>query len=278
MSPSLGDRSAPREDLPEGSPEDLHERLVALESVAVAFSGGVDSSVLLHAAHAALGERCVAVVADSPSLPRRELAEARAVARGIGARLQVVFPDELSDPRYRANGADRCYHCKSALFHVVLPWALEHGFRAVAVGEITDDLLDDRPGSRAAVELGVVAPLRDAGFSKADVRRYARTAGLSVADKPASACLASRLPRGTPVTRARLARVEAAEERLRGLGLRALRVRDHGQRARVEVGADELAGARLQAGRIGGVLRESGFGAFELAVYVSPAERRRADS
>jgi uncharacterized protein len=253
----------------------LYARLAELESVAVAFSGGVDSSVLLHAAGRVLGERAAGVVADSPSLPRRELEEARELARAIGARLAVVRPNELGDGRYRANGPDRCYHCKSALFRVALPWARANGFAALAVGEITDDLLDDRPGSRAAAEHGVVAPLREAGFSKADVRRYAREAGLAVADKPASACLASRLPTGTPVTAARLARVERAEERLRELGLRALRVRDHGSRARVEVGTEELEQAGSQRVSIGRALARTGFETFELTAYVPPAERAR---
>ncbi|MDP6538196.1 MAG: ATP-dependent sacrificial sulfur transferase LarE [Planctomycetota bacterium] len=261
---------------PAGSTEALYARLSELESVAVAFSGGVDSSVLLHAAHTTLRERAAAVVADSPSLPRSELEGARAFARELGARLAVLRPDELADPRYRANGADRCYHCKSALFRVALPWALANGFAVVAVGEITDDLLDDRPGSRAASEAGVVAPLREAGLSKADVRRYAREAGLAVADKPASACLASRLPRGRAVSAERLARVERAEERLRELGLRALRVRDHGAWARVEVGADELDHAAERRASIGRALAGCGFDAFELAAYVPPAERSRA--
>src|SRR5262249_40912068 len=156
-------------------------RLRGLERVAVAFSGGVDSSVLLHAAHVALGENASGVIADSPSLPRRELAEALALARAMGAPLAVIATDEMDDARYRANAGDRCYFCKSALFRAMEPWARARGFRALAFGEITDDLLDDRPGARAAREFGVVAPLSEAGFSKDDVRRYAREADLRVA-------------------------------------------------------------------------------------------------
>lgn len=267
----------------------LLAELTALERVAIAFSGGVDSSVLLHAALAALGPAAWAVdgrdppagawrgaagvIADSPSLPRRELAEARALAQAIGAPLLVVATDELDDPAYRANAGDRCYFCKSALFRAMTPWAEAHGFSALAFGEITDDLADHRPGARAAREFGVAHPLSTAGFGKDDVRRYARDAGLAVWDKPASACLASRLPVGTRVTRERLARVEAAEERLRELAFVQLRVRDHGERARVELGRAELPRARELEAEIARVLVPLGFGAVELAPYLSPLER-----
>lgn len=271
----------------------LRAGLVELERVAVAFSGGVDSSVLLAAALEALGpapwaegERAsppaagawrgaVGVIADSPSLPRRELAEARALAASIGAPLLVVATDELDDARYQANAGDRCYFCKSALFRAMRPWAESRGFRALAFGEIADDLLDDRPGARAAREFGVVAPLSAAGFTKEDVRALARRFHLAVAEKPASACLASRLPVGTRVTKERLARVEEGEERLRALGLVQVRLRDHGTRAKVEVGAESLALARMETARIEALLRELGFETVELARYLSPLERAR---
>lgn len=251
----------------------LFESLRALESIAVAYSGGVDSAVLLHAAHSVLGDKACGVIADSPSLPRRELAEALALATSIGARVEVIATSELADERYRANAGDRCYFCKSALFAAMEPWARARGFRALAFGEITDDLLDVRPGARAAKEFGVVAPLSGAGFSKEDVRRYAREAGLVVADKPSSACLASRLPVGTRVTAERLGRIERAEEALKQLGLRQVRVRDLGESARVEVGRDELAFARANVAVLASVLAAEGFARHELAAYLSPAER-----
>jgi pyridinium-3,5-biscarboxylic acid mononucleotide sulfurtransferase len=245
----------------------LAEHLRALERVAVAFSGGVDSSVLLHAAHRALGPRAVGLIADSPSLPRRELEEARELARAIGAQLVVLATDELEDERYARNEGDRCYFCKSALFEAMEAWAREQGFDALAFGEIRDDWLDERPGARAAKEFGVVAPLSACGFTKDDVRRYAREHGLSVAEKPSSACLASRLPRGTRVTRERLARIERAEAALKDLGLRQLRVRDHGELARVEVAADELALAHERESDIRVRIAACGFARCELATY-----------
>lgn len=248
----------------------LLEDLARLGRVAVAFSGGVDSSVLLHAAHAALGDGALAVIADSPSLPRSELALARRTAAEIGARLVEVRTSELADPDYRANGGDRCYHCKTALFRALDVVCAAEGIRTQAFGEIADDAQDDRPGVRAARERGVLAPLVRAGFAKRDVRRYAREAGLSVAEKPAGACLASRIPRGTPVTAERLAAVEVAEDAIHRLGIAQLRVRHRGRRARLEVGEEELENARRLAVPIAAALRTAGFEDFELAAYVPP--------
>ncbi len=249
--------------------------LASLGRVAVAFSGGVDSSVLLHAAHAALGasalgDGALGVIADSPSLPRSELEAARRTAADIGVRLVEVRTSELDDPRYAANLGDRCYHCKSALFRALDVVCADEGIKWQAFGEITDDAQDERPGVRAARERGVLAPLVRAGFTKADVRRYAREAALSVAQKPAGACLASRIPRGTPVTRKRLATVEAAEDALRGLGLSQLRVRHRGRRARLEVGEEELEDARRLSVPIAAALRAAGFEGYELAAYQTP--------
>lgn len=252
----------------------LDALLASYDSLAVAFSGGVDSSVLLHAGTRVLGERCAGVIADSPSLPRAELEEARAVAADMGARLVEVRTEELADPRYVANAGDRCYYCKSALFGVMQRWAREQGFAVLAFGEITDDALDDRPGARAAQEFSVRAPLAEAGYSKDDVRAHARSQGLRVAEKPASACLASRLPVGTAVTAERLAEVEAAEAALRARGLRVLRVRHHGARALLEVGEAEFAEAQARRSELGALLASCGFERFDLGVYVPPSKRR----
>jgi len=251
----------------------LMEDLAGLGRVAVAFSGGVDSSVLLHAAHAVLGDGALGVIADSPSLPRSELLAARDIAEDIGARIVEVRTSELDEPQYRANLGDRCYHCKSALFRAMDVVCADEGVKWQAFGEITDDALDDRPGARAARKRGVLAPLARAGFAKDDVRRYAREAGLSVAEKPASACLASRIPRGTPVTPELLATVEAAEDSLRRLGLSQLRVRHRGRTARLEVGQEELDNARRLSIPIAEALRQVGFEGYELAAYRPPAYR-----
>jgi uncharacterized protein len=256
----------------------LQALLGKLDRLAVAFSGGVDSAVLLHAARAALGPRAVGVIADSPSLPRRELEEARSFAEGIGAELVVLETAELDDPRYRRNDERRCYFCKTALFEAMAVWARSRGIETLAFGEIADDSLDERPGAAAARERGVRAPLAEAGFTKDDVRRYAREHGLAVADKPASACLASRIARGREVSAGALARVERAEEALKSLGLRQLRVRDRGRLARVEVGAGELDRARALEPEIADSLAPLGFDELQLAAYVPPAERARGDT
>lgn len=252
----------------------LEATLRSCESLAVAYSGGVDSGVLLHAARAALGSNARAVIADSPSLARSELAAALQFARSIGVEPVVLATAELEDPRYQANAGNRCYFCKSALFDAMTLWAREHGVQRLAFGEIVDDLSDDRPGARAAREFEVLSPLSAAGLTKLDVRRYAREHRLALADKPASACLASRLPVGVRVTRERLARIERAEERLKTLGWRVVRVRDHGATARIEVGSDELERAREQLELARAELAREGFAQVELHVYVPPALRR----
>jgi uncharacterized protein len=208
----------------------------------VALSGGVDSGVLLALAVAARGpSRVVAATGDSPSLARDDLAAARGVARHLGVRHVVVETRELDRPAYRANAGDRCFHCRTELFEVLAALARRAEGGEVAYGAIADDSPADRPGMAAAEQHGILAPLRVAGLDKRDVRRLAAAAGLPVQDKPASPCLASRLPVGTLVTPDRLARVERAEAVLRALGFGRLRVRDHHPVARVEVGAEEMA-------------------------------------
>lgn len=248
----------------------LRQQLQDFESLAVAFSGGVDSAVLMHAAREALGTRAVGVIADSASLPRADLEEARAVAREIGMRLEVLATDELSVEGYRANQGLRCYWCRHTLFTRMHAWAQAQGFGALAYGENMDDLSEPRPGRQAAREFGVVAPLVTAEMRKQDIRRYAEEHGLRVAKKPASACLASRVPLGTEVTLASLQRIEAAEAGVRALGFEVLRVRDHGQRARLEVGPEELERAQALASALAGVLREQAFEAYDLAIYGQP--------
>ncbi len=248
----------------------LSAALRRLPNLAVAFSGGVDSAVLLHAAFASLGERALGVIADSASLPRAELQAARALAASIGAPLVELPTRELDDPRYQENAGDRCYFCKAALFEAMGALCKQRGIAQLAFGEIADDLVLLRHGSRAAREFGVIAPLAAAGFTKHDVRRYAREHALACADKPASACLASRLPTGTVVTRERLERVERAEAHVRSLGFRVLRVRDHAALARVEVGEGELDRASSLWPQIVAGLEGAGFESFELDVYRAP--------
>jgi len=223
--------------------EGVHRRiradLLALGRVVVACSGGVDSTLLAVLAHDVLDHGALAVTAISPSLPAGEVDELRALAATMGLRWQSVVTDELARPGYVENAGDRCFHCKSELFDALAPIAAREQ-AVIAVGTIADDLGDHRPGLRAAAERGVRTPLADAGCTKEIVRELARRRGLDVWDKPAAACLASRVPYGTPVTLGVLDRVGRAEDALHALGFRHLRVRHYGDAARIEVPLDDL--------------------------------------
>ena len=219
---------------------DLETRLRREAKLLVAYSGGIDSAYLAYIAHQVLGEQMLAVLADSPSLARSQYADAVKFAEENGIPLRVVKTAELEDPEYARNGADRCFHCKDELFAVMEKIRDAEGFGAIAYGMNKDDRGDFRPGQKAAKEHGVVAPLLEAGMGKAEIRELARVAGLRLWDKPASACLSSRIEYGRPVTREALAAVEGAEEILRGLGLRVFRVRHHGDIARIEVAREEI--------------------------------------
>jgi uncharacterized protein len=229
--------------------ERVSERLAGIGRLGVAFSGGVDSSTLLALAARALApERVVALLGVSPSLAADERGAAHDVARFVGVPVVEVETREGDRPEYRANGPDRCFHCKDELFATIGDEVLErHGLDRIAYGENADDALrPDRPGARAATEHAVLRPLADAGLDKAAVRRIARALGLPCADKPAAPCLASRIPHHEPVTPAKLAQVEAAERALRALGFTDCRVRHHGDVARVELPADEIARAAVE--------------------------------
>lgn len=207
--------------------QSLRRLLESYGSCLVAYSGGVDSVFLAHVAHEVLGDRALAVIADSPSLARRELAEAREIAERFGIPLRIVPTAEFANPNYLANPADRCFFCKQELFTVLGPLAREGGYAVLAYGENASDLASDRPGGRAAAAFAVRAPLREVGLTKAEIRSLSASLGLPTADKPQMACLSSRLPTGEAVTPAKLAMVEQAENVLRDLGFRDVRVRHH---------------------------------------------------
>ena len=221
----------------------LDARLRTLGRTLIAYSGGVDSAFLAWAAHQTLGDDMLAVIADSPSLARTHLNDAIAFAKEYGIPLEIISTAELERPEYAHNDASRCFHCKDELFTVMEDFGRTCGFNSIAYGVNVDDQGDFRPGQQAARQHNISAPLLEAGLTKQEIRELAHNAGLRIWDKPASACLSSRIEYGRPVTREALSIVEEGEDALRALGFRQFRVRHHGEIVRIEIAQNELARA-----------------------------------
>lgn len=237
----------------------LRDEIAKLQRVVVAFSGGVDSSLVLKVATDVLHERAVGVLAVSPSLPQSEKDDAVRLARSTGANLELIETLEVDDASYAANPPNRCYFCKDHVYAALRTYADKHGIPHILDGMNADDTLDIRPGRAAATKHGVRSPLHELGFTKAEVRAVAKALGLPTWDKPAAACLSSRIPYGTPVTADLLQRIEAAEEFVRSLGFRELRVRHHGDVARVEVPVSEFAQVMSRHSELAGGLKVLGW-------------------
>ena len=248
----LDRHDATRLDLARGIVRDL-------SSVLVAYSGGVDSSLLLKLALEELGEGAVAVLASSPAYPESEQEEARTLARSLGARLIEVSTSEVELEAYARNNPDRCFHCKEELFDTLEPIQHELGLQHLAYGATADDADDHRPGHGSAVRRGVRFPLLEAGMGKSEVRAAARTLGLPNWNKPSFACLSSRIPHGTAVTVAALRQIEAGESALKAIGFRQVRVRHHGDVARIEVEPADIARLVAERDRVVDLLREAGY-------------------
>lgn len=225
----------------------------------VACSGGVDSVLLATVAARVLGDKAAAATAVSASLASGELDDARAAMTAAGIRHLEVATGELDDPAYAANATDRCYHCKNTSYAEFRELAAREGLAVIIDGTNRDDAADFRPGRRAASEHGVRSPLAEAGLGKTEIRQWARDLGLAIWDKPAAACLSSRIPYGSPVTRAKLARIDRAEAALKSHGFRQCRVRDHGSVARIEIDITQLPGLLESRGAVVRALKEAGF-------------------
>jgi uncharacterized protein len=255
-----------KKQIPVTWPKDLEPKMQQLEAwlasraggVLVAWSGGVDSTFLAVMANRVLGAKTLAVTADSPSFPRADLREAKALAKTFKLKHKVISTDEMANPVFTANPPDRCYHCKSELYGSLRKVADQAGLADLADGSNADDTGDFRPGTRAASEHGIKRPLQELGFTKAEIRAASRILGLPTADKPATACLTSRIPYGTPITEENLAIVEASEKALAGLGFTNYRVRLHGEVGRIEVPPGELERAVAQREKIVVALKKAG--------------------
>ena len=239
----------------------LRARLASLSSVLVAYSGGTDSAFLAWSAREVLGEKMLAVLADSPSLPRRELKLAIEFAEHWHIPLKVIATQEMDRPEYARNDAGRCFHCKDELFTVLEKERAHLGFQYIAYGKNLDDQSDFRPGQRAAEQHKVLSPLAEAGLTKGDIRSLSQRAGLQIWNKPASACLSSRIEYGRPVTSEALRAIEAGEDALRDLGFQQARVRHHGDIARIEIAREDLARAfnPEMAARLVPIFKKLGF-------------------
>ena len=253
----------------QGKENSLRQIVRGMGRVLVAYSGGIDSTLLAVVAQQELGHDAVAVTAVSPSLPGADLEEAKAIARQFGCAHVLIESHELENPAYQANTPLRCYFCKHEVYGELAEYARQHDFQFIIDGTNRDDLGDIRPGRKAAAEYGVRSPLIEAQFTKQDVRDLARTLGIPNWDKPSAACLSSRIPHGTPVTIQLLSQVEQAEVVLHGLGIRQARVRHHGEMARLEVPPDDFDLVLSQRDKIVEQLRAIGytFVALDLAGY-----------
>jgi uncharacterized protein len=259
----------------------LRAQLQAHAPLVIAYSGGVDSAYLLAEAHETLGLQVLGVIADSASLPRQALADALALAEKIGVRVEVVKTGELDNPDYASNPPNRCYFCKAELFTNLDALARDRGFRAIAYGENADDIKQERPGRKAATEFAVLAPLRDAGLTKAEIRELSRELGLPTADAPAQPCLSSRIPWGTPVTAGALDMIERGEASVRALGFHVFRVRHIVKEgaapqtaiARVQIAPDEMSRLSSIERELTAGLLTVGYAGVEIdpAGYRSPA-------